>query len=132
MVGQAGTLSFSNTRIPAAWLKLAPTGYQIPLWRWLVLPASTFVLKKRGGVWTNGDLAIEGEELRFTQVTALKLSKLPTLSWTIPLSEISGVETSKGMASETLSITHQRGVEKLLTARSQDFVDHLRTVIGPR
>jgi hypothetical protein len=125
-------VSFSNTKIPAAWLKPTPSGYQIPLWRWVLLPATTYMLKKRGGVWMNGDLAIDEAELRFTQVTAIKLSKLPAASWTIALSDISNVEMVQGMASETLSIAHLGGVEKLLTARSREFVDHLRRVTGPR
>ena len=123
-------MSAESIRIPAAWLRPLPAGYQIPLWRWLLLPATALMLKKSGGVWINGDLELTRAEVRFTQTKAVKLSNAPVESWALALDDIANVAVSKGLASETLLIEHAGGTEKLLTARSDAFVGRLRSATG--
>ncbi|MCR6672159.1 hypothetical protein [Devosia ginsengisoli] len=114
--------------IPAAWLKPFPAGYKIPLWRWIVLPATTFMLKRNGGVWLSGTLALADGKLQFTQ-TRLTKSRAPLDSWAVPLADIADIGVEKRMASERVEIRHSRGTIKLMLVRSMDFVAQLQQAV---
>lgn len=107
-----------------------PEGHRIPLWRWLLLPATALMLKHQGGVWMNGTLELTGEDLRFAPVRLIKSAKSPPESWSIPLGQISDVTTVKGIASETIEVHHAIGVAKFMTAKSGTFVEELKQSIS--
>lgn len=123
-------MTAESIRTPVAWLRRTPAGYTIPVWRWILLPATALMLKRNGGVWMTGDLELTADELRFTRAKAVKLASTPMESWALAVSDIVNVHVHKGLASETLLIEHAGGTEKLLTARSGGFVEQLRSVIG--
>jgi len=110
--------------VPAAWLRPLPDGYEIPLWRWVVLPATTIMLKRNAGVWVNGTLDLLPESLRFTQ-TRLSKAKPPE-TWTLPLADISDVDVEKGLASEKIELRRAGRPVKLMAVRSAEFVALLR------
>ncbi len=118
--------------IPVAWLKPIPEGYRIPLWRWLLVPATVLMLKRRGGVWISGTLTLAEDDLRFTQTKAIKTKSTQLEEWTVPLGQITDLTVAPGFASETLRITHANGVHKLMAARSEDFVAGLRKALSAR
>ena len=115
--------------IPAAWLKPLPDSYKIPFWRWIVLPATTIMLKRNGGVWLSGTLVLADGQLGFTQ-TRLTKSRTPPDSWTIPLAEIADIAVESRMASERIDIRYSRGTVKLMSVRSADFVAQLLQASG--
>lgn len=110
--------------VPAAWLKLLPEGYEIPIWRWVVLPASTIMLKRNAGVWINGTLELLPESLRFTQTKLTKAK--PPERWAVPLADISAIDVEKAFASEKIELRHSRGTIKLMSVRSAEFIALLR------
>jgi hypothetical protein len=114
--------------IPAAWLKPLPDGYAIPLWRWIVLPATTFMLKRNGGAWISGTLALQGGKLNFTQARLGK-SRNPPDSWTISLADVADISVDKRLASERIELRHSRGPISLMAVRSADFVIQLRQAL---
>lgn len=122
------TETASVTAIPAAWLKPLPASYKIPLWRWIVLPATTLMLKRNGGVWLSGTLALADGQLSFTQ-TRLTKSRVPPDSWSISLAEIADIGVEQRMASERVDIRHSRGTIKLMLVRSADFVARLQQAL---
>ena len=122
------TETASVTAIPAAWLKPLPANYKIPLWRWIVLPATTLMLKRNGGVWLSGTLSLATDNLQFVQ-THLTKSRIPPDSWSIPLAEIADIGVEQRMASERVDIRHARGSIKLMLVRSADFVAQLRRAL---
>ena len=116
--------------IPVAWLKPIPASYRIPIWRWVLLPASTFMLKRRNGVWMSGTLTLTATELRFTQSQMIKTARAATPeTWSLPIENISRAIVSRGMASETIDVHHSNGVAKLMTARAGSFIDQLQSAI---
>ena len=122
------TETASVTAIPAAWLKPLPASYKIPLWRWIVLPATTLMLKRNGGVWLSGTLSLATDNLQFVQ-TRLTKSRIPPDSWSIPLAEIADIGVEQRMASERVDIRHSRGTIKLMLVRSADFVAQLQQAL---
>lgn len=122
----------SAVSIPAAWLRPVAEGYRIPLWRWFLLPATTIMFKRYGGVWVNGALHLTDSDLRFAEVRAMKFSKKPLASWAIPFADISHVTITKGFASETLEIHMASTTAKLMTARADAFIEKLRAVVPVR
>lgn len=122
----------SVSSIPVAWLKPIPEGYRIPLWRWLLVPATVLMLKRSGGVWISGTLSVEDGDLHFMQTRAIKTKSMQLEEWTVPLGEISDLTVAPGLASETLRITHSTGVHKLMAARSDDFITGLRKALPTR
>lgn len=122
----------SSSSIPIAWLKPVPEGYQIPLWRWVLVPATVLMLKRNGGVWISGTLSLTDGELHFLQSKAIKTKSTPLEEWTVPLGEITDLTVAPGFASETLRITHSGGTHQLMTARSDDFVAGLRKALAGR
>lgn len=114
--------------IPAAWLKPLPDGYAIPLWRWIVLPATTFMLKRNGGAWISGTLALQGGKLNFTQARLGK-SRNPPDSWTISLADVADISVDKRLASERIELRHSRGPISLMAVRSADFVALLQEAL---
>ena len=118
--------------IPVAWLKSLPADYKIPVWRWLVLPATTIMLKRRGGAWVSGNLELRSDSLRFVQTKLTKGSPGAVASWTIALSSMGNIDVTSGLASESIAIEHADGVVKLLAVRSAEFVDLLRQALPQR
>src|SRR5690606_12787717 len=110
--------------VPAAWLKPLPDGYEIPLWRWVVLPATTIMLKRNAGVWVNGTLDLLPESLRFTQTRLTKAK--PPETWALPLTDISAVDVENGFASEKIEVRRAGRSIKLMAVRSAEFVALLR------
>lgn len=117
--------------IPAAWLKPMPAGYKIPLWRWIVLPATTFMLKRNAGMWVNGTLVLAAEDVRFAQTKLIK-SRNPPDMWAVSLADIADVSVEKALASERVEIRHSRGTAKLMLVRSMDFVALLQQALRSR
>ena len=122
----------SASSIPVAWLKPIPEGYRIPLWRWLLVPATVLMLKRSGGVWISGTLSVEDGDLHFVQTKAIKTKSMQLEEWTVPLDDITDLTVAPGFASETLRITHSLGTHKLMAARSDDFVANLRNALPTR
>ena len=114
--------------IPAAWLKPFPDSYKIPFWRWIVLPATTIMLKRNGGVWLSGTLLLQGGKLNFTQARLGK-SRNPPDSWTISLADVADISVDKRLASERIELRHSRGPIRLMAVRSADFVAQLRQAL---
>ena len=121
----------SASSIPVAWLKPIPEGYRIPLWRWLLVPATVLMLKRSGGVWISGTLSLTDGSLHFTQTKAIKTKSMQLEEWSVPIGEITDLTVAPGFASETLRITHSGGTHKLMAARSDDFVAGLRKTLHP-
>jgi hypothetical protein len=115
--------------IPAAWLKPLPNGYKIPLWRWIVLPATTYMLKRNAGAWVNGTLVLADGNLRFIQTKLTKSARNSADTWTLPLSDISDIGVEKALASERIEIRYVRGTIKLMSVRSADFVALLQQAL---
>jgi len=116
--------------LPAAWLRPLPAGQAIPIWRWVLLPATTLMLKRYGGVWVSGELKLLPGSLHFAQSRLVKSSRTPPAVWSIPLATISDVTVQKGVLSETLEIRHAGTLTKMMTARSADFVAQLNQAIS--
>lgn len=116
--------------IPVAWLRPFPPDYQIPVWRWIILPASAIMLRRNKGVWVSGSLELDENSLRFAQSKGVLPSRNQPVAWSVPLSDISSVGTSKGIASETLEIHYTGGAIKIMTVRAQDFIAGLQAAIG--
>ncbi len=110
---------------PAAWLRPTPDDYKFHILRWIFLPATTWAIKRRGGVWISGELTLTVESLLFAQSMLIKSSRMQPVSWSIPLKAISNVEVKKAVASETLELRWADNSTKLLTLRSADFVAKL-------
>lgn len=119
----------SVSSIPVAWLKPIPEGYRIPLWRWLLVPATALMLKRSGGAWISGTLSVEDGDLHFIQTKAVKTKSMQLEEWFVPLRDITDLTVAPGFASETLRITYSGGAHKLMTARSDDFVAGLRKAL---
>ena len=117
--------------IPAAWLKPLPNGYAIPLWRWIVLPATTFMLKRNGGAWISGTLMLQGDNLNFMQ-TRLGKSRNPPDSWTISLADVADISVDKRLASDRIELRYSRGAIRLMAVRSGDFVAVLQQALDAR
>ena len=117
-----------DATIPAAWLKPLPDGYAIPFWRWIVLPATTFMLKRNGGAWISGTLTLRGGSLNFTQARLGK-SRNPPESWTISLADVADISVDKRLASERIELGHLSGPIRLMAVRSADFVALLRQAL---
>lgn len=120
------TETASVASIPAAWLRPLPDGYKIPLWRWIVLPATTFMLRRNAGVWVNGMLVLADGNLRFTQTKLTRATRDPPDTWAIPLADIADISVEKALASERVNIRYARGSIRLMTVRSADFVSLLQ------
>lgn len=115
--------------IPVAWLKPIPDGYRIPMWRWLLLPATALMLKRSGGVWVNGTLQLTPTDLAFVPSRGLKSARQAADAWSIPLDTISRVTFAKGVLSETLEMHHAGGKARVMTARSADFIAQLQRFV---
>lgn len=122
-------MSTDTAPIPVAWLRPFPPDYQIPVWRWIILPASAFMLRRNKGVWISGSLEFDETSLRFAQSKSVLPSRNQPLAWSVPLGDISSVGTRKGVASETLEIHYTGGTIKIMTVRAQDFIASLQAAI---
>lgn len=116
-------------KIPVAWLRPLPEGYKIPIWRWILLPATALMLKRSGGVWMSGELEITATALSFVQSRMVKTARAPMEKWEIPLDAISELTVQKGMTSETLVLEHSGRTTKFLTVRAGEFIELLRGAI---
>lgn len=114
---------------PIAWLRPMPEGYKIPLWRWLLLPATALMLKRNRGVWVSGALKLMPDSVHFTQAQMMKSSRVPPQEWVIPLKDINDITMQKGIASETIEIHYTGGKLKLMSVRSDDFIAQIRQAI---
>jgi len=114
---------------PVAWLQPLPEGYKISLWRWILLPATALMLKRNKGVWVSGELKLLPDCIQFTQSRVVKSARRPGIDWKLPLADIRNIATAKGVASETVEIEHANGTLKLMTVRSEEFVDRIRQAI---
>lgn len=115
--------------IPVSWLKRTPPGYSLPIWRWILLPATALMLKYYGGVWINGDLRLSKDAIGFIQTKAVPIASKSLEAWSVPLREVSAVTLSKGTVSDTIEIHHPGGVHKLMSARSEQFVAQVRAAL---
>ena len=118
--------------LPAAWLRPLPEGYTIPIWRWMLLPATAIMLRRYRGVWITGELRLTPDHVSFTQAKMIKSATRPPEAWNIPLESISNVAVQKGMMSETIEIRFSGGTVKLMTARSSEFVARLNQAVQGR
>jgi len=114
---------------PVAWLQPIPEGYKIPIWRWILLPATALMLKRNKGVWVSGELKLLADSIQFTQTRMIKSARNPGIDWKLPLADIRNITTSKGVASETLEFEHDTGTIKFMTVRSEEFVAKVRQAI---
>lgn len=117
--------------IPCAWLRPLPAGYRIPLWRWLLLPAVTLMMKRSKGSWVSGNLDLLPDEVRFSQVKA-KLSRTPAIAFSISLRDILSVDLTSAFASERLTLHTATRSATFLVVKSSDFVADLKQAIDNR
>jgi len=106
-----------------------PEGYKIPIWRWVLLPATALMLKRNKGVWVSGEMKLLADSIQFTQARVMKSARNPGIQWRMALSDIRNITTSKGVASETVEIEHSNGTLKLMTVRSEEFISKIRQAI---
>lgn len=116
--------------IPVAWLKPMPEGYRIPLWRWLLVPATALMLKRNRGVWISGTLSLTDDDLHYVQSKAIKTKSTLLEEWTVPLDQITDLTVTPGFASETLAVTYMGETHRLMAARSGEFVAELRGALA--
>lgn len=121
--------AFSPNQIPVSWLRPLPEGYKIPIWRWVLLPATAIMLKRQGGVWMSGALEITEDELRFSQTHMVKSARTPAIRWGIKLADISAINVQPGMVSETLQVEYSAGSVKFMTVRAGEFIERLRAAV---
>jgi len=117
------------TKHPVAWLRPMPEGFKIPIWRWILLPATALMLKRHGGVWISGEASLFHDKLVFAQSRMIR-SRTPAVQWALPLPEISDVIVRKGIASETIELHQPNRIVKLMSVRSEEFVARLREAIA--
>lgn len=115
---------------PAAWLRPLPEGYRIPVWRWVLLPATAIMLKRTGGVWVSGELNLMHDRLVFTESKLVKSRRNPPGKWDLALDLISNVTIKPGIASETIELQLPGEILKLMSVRSAEFVEHLNRAIA--
>ena len=121
----------SSNSIPVSWLQPLPEGYRIPIWRWILLPATALMLKRQNGVWINGTLELLNDEIRFSQSRLVKSkAKSNGASWSVPFKEIADVSLKPGTLSEILEI-EAKGVRiKMMTVRAGEFVERLKAAVA--
>jgi hypothetical protein len=120
------------TKHPVAWLQPMPQGFKIPIWRWILLPATALMLKRNGGVWISGEVSLFDDQIVFAQSRMIK-SRSPAAQWALPLPEIGDVIVRKGIASETIELHQPSRIVKLISVRSEEFVARLRqTIAAPK
>lgn len=115
--------------IPVSWLQPLPEGYKIPIWRWILLPATALMLKRQNGVWRNGTLHLDSDKLRFEQARLVK-SAQGAPGWSIPLGDISGISFTPGTLSERLELSTKDTQIRFMTVRAEPFVDRLRAAVA--
>lgn len=115
--------------IPCAWLQPLPAGFRIPLWRWLLLPAVTWMIKRSNGTWVSGNLDLSSDDLRFSQVKAGR-KREPAIAFSFPLRDILSIELTPAFASERLTIHTATRSATFLVVKSSDFVADLRHQLG--
>jgi len=113
---------------PVAWLQPMPDGYKIPLWRWILLPATALMLKRNQGVWVSGELMLFPDRIQFVQSKMIKTRSGGT-QWELSLAKVIDITKQKGIASETIEIHSTGGTLKLMTVRSDDFIAQLNQAI---
>lgn len=113
---------------PVAWLQPMPEGYQIPLWRWILLPATALMLKRNRGVWVSGELMLFPGKIRFAQSKMMKTRSGGT-QWKLSLAKVTDITRQKGIASETIELHSTGGTLKLMTVRSDEFIAQLKQAI---
>lgn len=128
-----GKCTLTNTTpansIPVSWLQPMPEGYKIPLWRWILLPATVLMLKRQKGVWRNGTLHLDDEKLRFEQTRLIK-SAQGASGWSIPLGDISDISFTPGTLSERLEISTRNIQVRFMTVRAEPFVERLKAAVA--
>lgn len=120
-------LSVPDT-IPAVWLHRFHPGYKLPLWRWILLPATTFMFHRNQGVWVSGNLQAGEEGLTFAPVK-LSANKSAT-TWTLQWSEIHDIAFAPGIAMDRITIRHETGTHSLQSARSGPFFERAKERIA--
>lgn len=116
-------------RHPAAWLQPLPEGYTIPLWRWILLPATALMLRRNKGVWVSGELQLLPDRLRFTETRMSKSSRNPLRTWEILFTDIRDLRVKKSLAAETVEIDRGNAMTRLMTVRSDDFMARVREAL---
>lgn len=116
--------------IPGAWLKPLPKGYKFPMWRWIVLPATTIALRKNGGAWVNGKFDLLDDRLQFTQTGLSKNPGRNALTWGVLLTDIHAVSARKGFGCEIIDVSYAGGALKLMGVKSLDFVARLQQAVA--
>ena len=116
------------TTLPAAMLRPLPAGHRIALWRWILLPGPSYMLRRNGGVWVSGTLELIPDALRF--VPGKPSSRQPAATLTIPLAPDLVVETRRGVASDRLIVQSGDAERTFMTVRGAEFVARLRSAIA--
>ncbi|WP_152564345.1 hypothetical protein [Neorhizobium vignae] len=114
--------------IPAAWLTPLPADYKIPLWRWILLPASAWMLSRNGGQWVGGEFSIRLSAVHFARKGLIKTGR--PAEWSIPFARIHGISSKKGIASEIIEIHHTDGKTKIMSVRAEEFIELLRVSVS--
>lgn len=114
--------------IPAAWLNPLPAEYKISFWRWILLPASAWMLHRNSGQWVGGEFSIRSSDVHFAQKGLIKTGK--SAEWSIPITRIHGIDFKKKIASEIIEIHHADGTTKIMSVRAEDFVEILRASVS--
>jgi hypothetical protein len=114
--------------IPAAWLTPLPADYKIPFWRWILLPASAWMLHRNGGQWVGGEFSIRSSDVHFARKGLIKTGK--PAEWSIPLARIHSIGSKKGIASEIFEIHHTDGKTKIMSVKAEEFIELLRASVS--
>jgi len=114
--------------IPAAWLSPLPADYKIPFWRWILLPASAWILHRNRGQWVGGEFSIRSSDVHFVQKGLIKMGK--SAEWSISIDRIHSIDFRKGTMSEIIEIHHANGMTKIMSVRAEEFVELLRAAVS--
>ncbi|RDE09253.1 hypothetical protein DVH29_07270 [Pelagibacterium lacus] len=105
--------------MPAAILRPLPKDYQFAVWRWILLPAVTYMIRRNGGTWASGTIHLFAQELRFT------FSGRNGGTVSVPIDQHLTICLRKAMASERLILERDGTTYTFMVVRPTAFVETL-------
>lgn len=120
--------AMTTSTIPAALLNPMPPDYKIPAWRWILLPASAWMLSRNKGAWVGGEFSLRETDVHFIQKGLIKSKR--AAEWKLALSAIDGVTLTKRMASDVIEIHHGGEITKVMSVRSDEFVARFQAAVA--
>lgn len=122
----------ASESIPAVWLRKFPPGYKLPLWRWILLPATTFMFHRNQGVWVSGNLQASAEGLDFAPTKMTASANKTAATWSLRWADIHEIDFTQGVAMDRIAIRHANGTYALQGARSSAFFERAKEALRNR